>query len=70
MESSCEVLNLNKLVTYGNRLDVDEADLIEYLAQDPETRVIGMYFEGLEDGRKFINTAERVIHDYKKPISC
>lgn len=68
MESSCEVLNLNKLVTYGNRLDVDEADLIEYLAQDPETRVIGMYFEGLEDGRKFINTAERVIHDYKKPI--
>ena len=59
---------MSKMISYGNRSDVDEADMIWYLAEDPQTKVIGLYVEGLGDGRKFVNTAKRVIGDKKKPI--
>jgi 3-hydroxypropionyl-CoA synthetase (ADP-forming) len=59
---------MSKMVSYGNRSDVDEADMIWYLAEDPQTKVIGLYVEGLGDGRKFVNTAKRVIMERKKPI--
>ena len=68
LESAFDGLGVSKLITYGNRTNVDEADLLWYLAHDNETKVIGMYFEGLEDGRKFIDTAKRVIKEKKKPI--
>ncbi|MGA9910609.1 MAG: acetate--CoA ligase family protein, partial [Nitrososphaeraceae archaeon] len=67
METS-DAFGLSKMISYGNRSDVDEADMIQYLAEDPKTDVIGLYVEGLGDGRKFINAARRVIKDYKKPI--
>jgi 3-hydroxypropionyl-CoA synthetase (ADP-forming) len=56
------------MISYGNRSDVDEADMIWYLSEDPETKVIGLYVEGLGDGRKFMNTARKVINDAKKPV--
>ncbi len=59
---------MSKMISYGNRSDVDEADMIWYLAEDPQTKVIGLYVEGLGDGRKFINTAKKVISERKKPI--
>jgi 3-hydroxypropionyl-CoA synthetase (ADP-forming) len=59
-------LGLSKFVSYGNRLDVDEADLISYLGEDPETRVIVCYIEGLSDGRKFLKVASKIVQ--KKPI--
>jgi len=59
---------MSKMVSYGNRSDVDEADMIWYLSEDPQTKVIGLYVEGLGDGRKFVNTAKKVISDRKKPI--
>jgi 3-hydroxypropionyl-CoA synthetase (ADP-forming) len=68
MESACDSFGVSKLVTYGNRSNVDEADILWYLANDDDTKVIGMYFEGLEDGRKFIETAKQVIREKKKPI--
>ena len=67
METS-DAFGLSKMISYGNRSDVDEADMIQYLAEDPKTDVIGLYVEGLGDGRKFVNTAKRVIKEYKKPI--
>lgn len=67
METS-DAFGLSKMISYGNRSDVDEADMIQYLAEDAKTDVIGLYVEGLGDGRKFMNTAKRVIKDYKKPI--
>lgn len=59
---------MSKMISYGNRSDVDEADMIWYLSEDPQTKVIGLYVEGLGDGRKFVNTAKKVILDRKKPI--
>ena len=59
-------LGVSKFISYGNRADVDEADLITYLAEDPNTDVIACYVEGLADGRKFLSAAKKVAK--KKPI--
>ena len=59
---------MSKMISYGNRSDVDEADMIWYLSEDSHTKVIGLYVEGLGDGRKFVNTAKKVISERKKPI--
>jgi 3-hydroxypropionyl-CoA synthetase (ADP-forming) len=67
METS-DAFGMSKMISYGNRSDVDEADMIWYLSEDPQTKVIGLYVEGLGDGRKFMNTAKRVIKERSKPI--
>jgi len=57
---------ISKFVSYGNRADVDEADLLAYLADDPDTKVVACYVEGFEHGRKFLDTVRRVCQ--KKPV--
>ncbi|MEM2955000.1 MAG: CoA-binding protein, partial [Candidatus Nanoarchaeia archaeon] len=57
---------ISKFVSYGNACDVDEADLIEYLAQDKKTKVICAYFEGIKEGKKFLEIAKKLSN--KKPI--
>ena len=37
------------MISFGNRSDVDEADMIWYAANDPQTKVIGLYVEGFGD---------------------
>jgi 3-hydroxypropionyl-CoA synthetase (ADP-forming) len=59
-------LGVSKFISYGNRTDVDEADLLAFLADDPETDLIVLYVEGLEDGRKFLHTAREAA--LKKPV--
>ena len=68
MLETADTFGLSKMVSYGNRSDVDEADMIWYLANDPQTKVIALYVEGFGDGRKFINAAKRVMKEKKKPI--
>ncbi len=53
-----------KFISYGNAANVDESDLLDYLARDPDTKVICMYIEGVHDGKKFLETAKNC----KKPI--
>jgi len=48
----------------GNKLNVDENDLLEYLIQDEGTRIILLYLEGFTDGRRFVDIASRS----EKPI--
>ena len=67
MESS-DTFGMSKMISYGNRSDVDEADMIWYLSEDPQTKVIGLYVEGLGDGRKFMNAARRVVIERGKPV--
>ncbi len=57
---------INKFASYGNAMDVDESDLLEYFGGDPGTKVIGMYLEGAKEGKKFFETAKRISK--KKPI--
>jgi len=56
----------SKFVSYGNRCDVDEVNLIKYLEDDPQTKVIALYIEGLEEGRSFLAQARKTV--LKKPI--
>ena len=65
---TADSFGLSKMVSYGNRSDVDEADMIWYLANDPQTKVITLYVEGFGDGRKFIETAKRVMVEKHKPV--
>jgi acyl-CoA synthetase (NDP forming) len=55
-----------KGITLGNRIDVDESDLLEYLDTDPSTRVIMLYLEGAADGRRLRKTLSRVTAN--KPV--
>jgi len=64
----CALMGASKMISYGNRVDVDEADMILYLAEDPKTEVIGSYVEGLGNGRKFLEAAKEVITKHRKPI--
>jgi acyl-CoA synthetase (NDP forming) len=41
----------SKVISYGNGVDLDAVDFLRYLGEDPETRVVGMYLEGLRRGR-------------------
>ncbi len=59
-------LGISKFVSYGNRADVNEVDLLEYLADDDETRVVGVYIETVSDGRGFMAAAARCAA--RKPV--
>lgn len=48
-------INYSKGVSFGNGIDLDSADFIEYMAADPKTRVIGAYLEGARNGRRLFN---------------
>lgn len=54
-------IGLSKFVSYGNAADIKEWELVEYLAEDPRTTVIALYVEGVEDGRKFMESVRRAV---------
>ena len=59
-------LYISKAVTLGNRMDVNECEVLDYLHRDDQTRVIMMYLEGAADGRLLLETLDRVTRD--KPV--
>ena len=64
METLCEHnTGLSGFVGIGNRLDIDEVELLEYFAKDEKTDVIALYLESLSDGRKLYEIAKKKIHD-------
>ena len=63
---SSHLFGVSKVVGLGNKCDVEEAEILEYLAKDPETRVIFLYLEGVKDGKRFLEVSRRVAEE--KPI--
>ena len=59
-------IGFSKLVSIGNKADVDELDVIEAFGEDAETKVIAGYVESITDGNDFVRQAERISHN--KPI--
>ena len=57
---------LSKICDFGNKCDVDECDLLQYLGSDPATKVITMYLESIRDGRRFLDMSRRAAA--KKPV--
>jgi acyl-CoA synthetase (NDP forming) len=56
---SSQGLKISKVISYGNGVVLDSPDLLEYLLQDDETTVIGMYIEGVRDGRRLFEVLKR-----------
>jgi len=61
---SHEMDGISKVASIGNKLDVNELDLLEYLIQDPETKIIALYLESFSDGRRLFEVARHSV----KPI--
>ncbi|EHR78867.1 CoA-binding protein [Thermococcus litoralis DSM 5473] len=51
-------VGMSKFISLGNMADLDESDFMLYLKDDPKTKVITAYIEGVKDGRKFFNAAK------------
>lgn len=64
--ATAEGYGFAKFISYGNAVDVDESDLIEYLGNDDKTKVICLYIEAVKDGRRFLEVCKKVSK--KKPI--
>ncbi len=59
-----EFMGVSKIIGVGNKLDIDDDDLIDYFSTDSETKVIGLYIEGIKNGRAFMNS----IKACQKPV--
>ncbi len=59
-------IGIANFVTFGNKADLDEADIIPEISEDPNTKVIGMYCEGISNGHRFVQAIEDMPID--KPI--
>ncbi len=59
-------IGFSKLISIGNKADVNELDLIKALSSDKETKVIAGYLENISDGDEFVRQAEKISHI--KPI--
>ncbi|MBN2100039.1 MAG: CoA-binding protein, partial [Dehalococcoidia bacterium] len=57
---------LSKMCDFGNKCDLDEIDLLDYLANDPDTKVIAMHLEVIRDGQSFLQKAKEVVS--RKPV--
>jgi len=59
-------LFFSSIVSYGNAIDVNECDLLEYVTDDPDTEIIGVYIEGVREGRRFFDLLKKATR--KKPV--
>jgi acetyltransferase len=58
------IMGISKVCSVGNKMDVNECDLLPWLMEDPDTAVIGFYLESIPDGRRFID----LCRNSHKPI--
>ena len=61
-----EGFGLSKFISYGNAAYVDEVDILEYLMNDDETKVIVLYIEGIKRGKEFVELARKLTK--RKPV--
>jgi len=57
-------MGISKACSIGNKADVNECDIMEYLVSDPDTKAIGAYLESITDGKRFLNACRNTA----KPI--
>ena len=63
-------MGFSKFISFGNKADVNEIDLLDYLAKDEKTSVIAMYLEDVTNGRRFIETVRDIFWETHKPMLC
>ncbi len=65
-EAHWEGVDVNKSVSFGNGIVLHASDYLEYFGRDPKIKVIGMYVEGVKDGRRFFRVLREVAA--RKPV--
>ncbi len=65
-EAHLQGVDINKSVSFGNGIVLGASDYLEYFGRDPEIEVIGMYLEGVRDGRQFFTVLREV--SARKPV--
>jgi len=63
---TAERFGVSRVAGLGNKCDVDDSDILEFLYDDPDTRAVMIYMEGASSGRRFLETAR--WFSQKKPI--
>ena len=61
-------IGFSKFVSFGNKTDINEIDLLYYLGEDPKTKVILVYLEEISDGTALMKAANEIIVNTGKPI--
>lgn len=61
-------IGFSKFVSFGNKADISEIDLMRYLKDDPKTKVILVYLEEITDGKALMEMAREIIRDAGKPV--
>ncbi len=59
-------VRFSAMVSYGNAVDVNELDMLDYFAHDPGTSIIAAYLEGVSDGPRFLRMLSDITR--KKPV--
>ncbi len=67
-DAEAQNIGFSKVISMGNKVDMDESDVLELLADDDDTRVIIMYLEDIRSGRRFMDIAKKITTEKKKPI--
>jgi acyl-CoA synthetase (NDP forming) len=56
-------VRFSKVISYGNACDINENDLLAYLANDADTKIIALYIEGIKDGKRFRRTLQEAAKE-------
>jgi 4-hydroxybutyryl-CoA synthetase (ADP-forming) len=67
-DAEAQNIGFSKVISMGNKVDMDESDVLELLAEDEDTRVIVMYLEDIRNARRFMEIAKKITAERKKPI--
>lgn len=66
LDARLQGLTINKSISFGNGTVLDSAEFLDYFGQDEEVKVIGMYLEGVREGRRFLEVLREV--SVRKPV--
>jgi 4-hydroxybutyrate---CoA ligase (ADP-forming) len=67
-DAEAQNIGFSKVISMGNKVDMDESDVLDLLAEDEDTRVIVMYLEDIRNARRFMEIAKKITTEKKKPI--
>ena len=67
-DAEAQNIGFSKVISMGNKVDMDESDVLELLAEDEDTKVIVMYLEDIRNARRFMEIAKKITTEREKPI--
>ena len=65
-KTAVEGMGLSAVISVGNKTDIDESDLLDYLVEAPDTRIMMLYIEGVRHGERLIEALKRTTR--RKPV--